>query len=44
MIFVDDMKDNVNTSISLGMHGVLFDTTSQVVKEIDEILERTQHF
>ena len=44
VIFVDDMKDNVNASISLGMHGVLFDTTSQVVKEIDKFLREHNMF
>ena len=37
-IFVDDVEKNINASQALGMHGILFQTGSQCLAEIQQLL------
>jgi epoxide hydrolase-like predicted phosphatase len=37
--FVDDMATNVEAARALGMHGILFNSTPQVVQELTELMK-----
>jgi epoxide hydrolase-like predicted phosphatase len=40
IIFIDDFPDNITTAASLGIHTILFRSTSQVVEETNMLLEQ----
>jgi len=37
-VFVDDMEKNVTAAISVGMHGILFQSTNQVLLDLRQIV------
>jgi FMN phosphatase YigB (HAD superfamily) len=38
IIFVDDMEENVNAAIALGMNGIIFESTAQTLTDLNKII------
>jgi len=43
MVFVDDHEEAVAAACALGIHGILFQTTAQVIAEIEACLAAGGH-
>ena len=37
-VFVDDMVENVDAAIDLGMHGILFENTAQTLTDLNKLV------
>ena len=37
-LFVDDMKENIEAAKALGIHGIVFETYEQAVRDLNELI------
>ena len=40
IVFVDDMEENVDAAIALGMNGIVFESTAQTLIDLNKIIEK----
>ena len=37
-VFIDDLKENIEAAKALGIHGIVFETYEQAVRDLNELI------